>query len=112
MKVAIPLAGEKLSMHFGHCESFAFIEADTENKKVLNRETITAPPHEPGLLPAWIAEHGASLVIAGGMGQRAQQLFRNNGIEVLVGAPAWSPERLVASWLEGELVTGSNVCDH
>ncbi len=52
------------------------------------------------------------MIIAGGMGQRAQQLFINNGIEVVVGAPAEEPETLVQAWIEKKLVTGVNLCDH
>jgi len=45
---------------------------------------IDAPPHEPGLLPRWLHEQGAHLIIAGGMGHRAQELFVQNGIQVTV----------------------------
>jgi predicted Fe-Mo cluster-binding NifX family protein len=53
-----------------------------------------------------------NLIIAGGMGVRAQDLFKEYGIKVLVGAPANAPEELVASYLNGTLKTGENVCDH
>jgi ATP-binding protein involved in chromosome partitioning len=43
------------------------------------------------------------------MGQRAQGLFAQNGIAVVVGAP---PEKIVSLFLEGTLVTGENSCDH
>jgi predicted Fe-Mo cluster-binding NifX family protein len=112
MKIAIPLAEGKLSMHFGHCESFALVEVDPANKCILKREDIKAPPHEPGLLPPWLAERGATVIIAGGMGQRAQGLFTQQGIQVLVGAPSETPERLVGEYLAGTLQTGSNACDH
>ena len=75
-------------------------------------EDVVPPPHEPGLLPPWIAERGAKIVIAGGMGQRAVSLFAEQGITVVVGAPADTPERLVAGYLAGTLETGGNVCDH
>jgi len=52
------------------------------------------------------------LVIAGGMGRRAQDLFARSGIEVIVGAPAAPPEELVRAYLAGELEAGENVCDH
>ena len=94
MKIAIPLADGKLSMHFGHCECFALVDVDPATKKILKRENIDAPPHEPGLLPGWLAERGANLIIAGGMGQRAQSLFTQQGIEVVVGAPAETPDAL------------------
>jgi ATP-binding protein involved in chromosome partitioning len=112
MKIAIPLADGKLSMHFGHCERFALVEADTNGKKIVKREDLEAPPHEPGLLPKWLAERGANLIIAGGMGQRAQALFCEHGIEVVIGAPAETPENLVNSYLAGTLHSGDNVCDH
>ena len=112
MKIAIPLADGKLSMHFGHCASFALLEADEKEKRIVKREDLQAPPHEPGLLPRWLAERGATLIIAGGMGQRAQDLFCQHGIEVVVGAPAETPETLVAAWLSGTLQSGANACDH
>ena len=59
MRIAIPLADGKLAMHFGHCERFALVDVDPTEKKILKREDIAAPPHEPGLLPKWLAERGA-----------------------------------------------------
>ena len=112
MKIAIPLADGKLAMHFGHCERFALIDVDASEKKLVRREDIAAPPHQPGLLPPWLAEKGVNLVIAGGMGQRAHSLFAQHGLQVIVGAPAESPEKLVADYLGGILVTGDNTCDH
>jgi predicted Fe-Mo cluster-binding NifX family protein len=46
------------------------------------------------------------------MGQRAQQLFAQNNIQVVVGAPAVSAEELVTAWMNGTLVSGANACDH
>lgn len=112
MKVAIPLADGKLTAHFGHCRSFALVDADPAEKKILGRVDIEAPQHEPGLLPPWLAERGATVIIAGGMGQRAQGLFTEQGIKVIVGAAAELPETLVLQYLSGTLITGSNVCDH
>jgi hypothetical protein len=55
MKIAIPLTSGTLSSHFGHCEQFAVIDADPKTKKILSREDVTPPPHEPGLYPKWLA---------------------------------------------------------
>jgi len=46
------------------------------------------------------------------MGQRAQALFDENGIKVVVGAPSETPEKLVDAYLDGTLASGTNVCDH
>ena len=112
MRFAIPLADGKLAVHFGHCASFALIDADPIGKTIQQRQDIDAPPHQPGLLPPWLAERGVNRIIAGGMGQRAQQLFVAEGIEVLVGAPVDTPENLVTACLNGMLQTGVNACDH
>jgi len=112
MRIAIPIADGKLSMHFGHCERFVLIDVDPTEKKMLKREDIEAPPHQPGLLPPWLAERGATIIIAGGMGARAQGLFAEQGIQVVVGAPAETPEKLVADYLRGTLQSGENICDH
>jgi predicted Fe-Mo cluster-binding NifX family protein len=112
MKIAIPLAAGKLSLHFGHCERFALIDVEPGTKKIIGRTDIDAPPHEPGLLPGWLAERGANVIIAGGMGARAQDLFAQRGISVVVGAPSEMPERVVEAYLAGMLETGGNLCDH
>ncbi len=110
MKLAIPLAAGRLCMHFGHCEQFALVDVD--NDCATQTTLVTPPPHEPGLLPRWLHEQGVSLVIAGGMGQRAQQLFGQSGVKVVVGAPAEAPEALVSAYLNGTLQCGGNTCDH
>ncbi len=112
MRIAIPLTGGLLSAHFGHCEQFAILDIDAGSKRIQAQELVTPPPHEPGLLPKWLAGMQVNLVIAGGMGQRAQKLFTDNGIEVLCGAPTATPEELAMQHLEGRLELGSNACDH
>jgi predicted Fe-Mo cluster-binding NifX family protein len=112
MKIAIPLADGKLTAHFGHCGQFAIVDVDTESKTIQRQLVLDPPPHEPGVLPAWLAEQGVRLVIAGGMGQRAQMLFTDKGIDVIVGAPVDTPEALVSDYLAGTLQVGDNVCDH
>ncbi len=112
MRIAIPLANGRLSMHFGHCEQFAFIDIDPQTGKIVGRQDVPAPPHQPGFLPPWMAEQGVNVIIAGGMGQRALSLFAQLGIKVVVGAPSDLPENLAAAYINGTLQTGPNVCDH
>ncbi|MBN2372254.1 P-loop NTPase [bacterium] len=112
MKIAIPVANDRLAMHFGHCEQFALIDVDPSTKRILKQDSVQAPEHQPGLLPAWLKEKGANIIIAGGMGSRAQSLFTQNGIKVVTGAPGDEPKKLVESYLAGTLKTGENICDH
>ncbi|ACD95409.1 NifB/NifX family molybdenum-iron cluster-binding protein [Trichlorobacter lovleyi] len=112
MRVAIPVAGGRLAAHFGHCETFALLDIELHRRHLSGRQDVAAPPHEPGLLPHWLAEQGVEMIIAGGMGQRAQDLFLQNGITVYVGAPAVEPELLVQKFMTGSLSLGTNCCDH
>lgn len=107
---AIPLENGQLCVHFGHCQQFALIEV--ENESITGETLVTPPPHEPGLLPAWLAEKGVTDVISGGMGQRAVNLFSAQNIQINVGAQTKNPKELVTDWLKNSLVTGSNACDH
>ena len=110
MKFAIPLAEGKLTAHFGHSREFALIEV--QGKEIKDKQVLEPPPHEPGVLPKWLHELGANVIIAGGMGQRAVGLFSQQGIRVVTGAPTLEPETLVKNYLENTLETGDNVCDH
>jgi predicted Fe-Mo cluster-binding NifX family protein len=109
-RIAIPLENGILSSHFGHCQQFAIVDA--ENNTISNETLITPPPHEPGLLPAWLAEKGVTDVIAGGMGQRAIDLFNQQKINVFVGAQIKSHTELANDLLNNSLAAGANYCDH
>lgn len=112
MRIAVPTAHGRLALHFGHCAQFALIDVDEGAKKIMETVFMDAPEHQPGLLPRWLAEKGANVILAGGMGSRAQMLFAEQGIEVVIGAPAEAPETLAAAYLAGTLESGENVCDH
>jgi len=110
MKFAIPTHNNNLTAHFGHCEKFAII--DVEENKVVKEDFLTPPVHQPGVYPKFLADHGVHVIIAGGMGQKAQDLFAMNDIEVCMGVQAGSPKELVEQYLNKQLQTGQNLCDH
>jgi ATP-binding protein involved in chromosome partitioning len=112
MRIAIPITNGKLSSHFGHCEQFVLVDIDEQTKKIANVTNLQPPAHEPGVLPKWLGEQKADVIIAGGMGQRARQLFAQNNIKVVVGAPEQSAEALASAYVDNTLVTGGNICDH
>lgn len=109
-KIAIPLENGTLCSHFGHCQQFAIIEA--EDTSISGVDMLTPPPHEPGLLPGWLAQKGVTDVIAGGMGQRAINLFNQQKINVFVGAEIKNHNELVEDLLNNRLRAGANYCDH
>ncbi len=114
MRYGIPVSNGVLDTHFGHCQGFALIDTDEEAKEILGQEILPSPGHVPGVLPGWLAEQGASIVIAGGMGGQAIDIFRQNRIEVILGAPSVPPEQIVLEFMHGNLESGVNTCadDH
>jgi predicted Fe-Mo cluster-binding NifX family protein len=112
MRFAVPVTEGKVAAHFGHCSHFALFDVDGATKAIVKGEVIPSPGHQPGFLPAWLAEEGVSVVIASGMGSRAHALFKEHRIEVIVGVLGADPEKAVLDYINGELATGDNICDH
>lgn len=112
MKIMIPLHDGLLTPHFGHCQEFGLVEMDETSGHILNTARLVPPPHAPGVLPRWIVEQGADLVIAGGLGQKARVILENSGLQVVTGAPSETPEQVVVRWHRGEITGESNLCDH
>lgn len=108
--IAVPTANKQLCAHFGHCQEFAVVE--TENQEIIKVEYLAPPVHEPGTYPRFLAGKGVSTIISGGMGMKAQEIFKQNKIEVFYGVGADTPENLVKSYLSNQLKDGDNLCDH
>ena len=112
MKYAVPVNGNMVATHFGHCEQFALIDVDEAKNEIVRKEIIPSPGHQPGLLPVWLAEQGISVIIASGMGSRAQELFRQNRIKVVINVLEGNPEKAILDYIGGRLEVGDDVCDH
>ena len=109
-KIAIPVSQGKLALHFGHCSEFHFFQV--ENDAIGEAQVLTPPPHAPGVIPDWVSQQHATDIIAGGMGQRAIDIFNQKGVNVYVGAPTKDPRQIVQEFISGELETQANMCDH
>lgn len=107
---AVPTVNGKLTAHFGRCEQFAIVE--TEDNKILSTTFFDPPEHQPGTYPKFLAEQGVSVILSGGMGGQAQNLFANNNIEVRMGVRHDNPEDLVKDYFKDLLESGDNPCDH
>jgi predicted Fe-Mo cluster-binding NifX family protein len=109
MKIAVSTDSGQVSAHFGRCPEYTIFEV--ENNKVINKEIIPNPGHEPGFLPRYLAEKGVSCIITGGMGPRAQQLFAQNNIEAVIGAYG-DVDSVVEQYLGGTIELGEDACEH
>ena len=83
-----------------------------DGRSVASIERLAPPPHEPGVLPRWLREQGTEVVIAVGIGVRAQELLESGGIRVIAGVVPAPPEELVTGFLQGNLELGDNACAH
>ena len=110
MKIAVPVDSGRVSAHFGHAEKFAIFEVNCSSNAIAGSSEAAPPPHEEGVLPEWLRDQGVNLIIAGGLGVKAQQLFGEMGIDVLTGAPNDEPAAVVMSHLDGTFKSGGNVC--
>ena len=107
MKIAIASENNMVTEHFGHCESFSIFEVD--NDEITKSIVISNPGHKPGFLPEFLGDMGINVVIVGGMGNSAIQIFNGKGIEVIVGANG-ETKAIAEQYLQGNLKTTGSVC--
>ncbi len=107
MKIAVAAIGSTVARHFGHCENFIFF--DTDGGKITGENSVPNPGHKPGFLPNYLADHGAKVIIAGGMGGGAVDIFNEYNVEVIVGAEG-DARTAVEMYLRGELISTGVVC--
>ncbi|HHX29686.1 MAG TPA: P-loop NTPase [Clostridiaceae bacterium] len=110
VRIAVASEGDKITGHFGHCRNFNLF--DTEGGKIVKFESVDNPGHKPGFLPKFLHEQGVNIIISGGIGGAAVDLFCENGIDVISGAQG-DARAAVEAYLAGTLVSSGSVCrDH
>lgn len=107
MKIAVSCNGNQIWAHFGHCENFMIYEA--ENGVITSEQSVPNPEHRPGFLPNFLADMGVAVIISGGMGGGAVDIFNERGVEVVLGAQG-DAKTAVESYLRGELHSTGSIC--
>lgn len=107
IKIAVASENEKVTEHFGHCINFNIFEAS--NNQIVKSESIPNPGHKPGFLPNFLNDRGVNVVISGGMGGGAVDIFNEKGIEVIVGARG-NAKAAAEVYLQGTLKSTGSVC--
>jgi predicted Fe-Mo cluster-binding NifX family protein len=106
-KIAVASENQMVTEHFGHCSNFNIFEV--ENKQIVKSESIPNPGHRPGFLPNYLNEMGVNVVISGGMGGGAIDIFNQKGIEVVLGVSG-NAKVVAESYLNGTLKSTGSVC--
>jgi len=107
MKIAVASDNGMVTEHFGHCEAFMIFEA--ENGRIIGDEKVSNPGHKPGFLPNFLNDKGVNVIISGGMGGGAIDIFNEKGIEVITGAKG-SARTAAGEYLQGALKSTGSVC--
>lgn len=107
MKIAVASEYEMVTEHFGHCVNFNIYDA--EDNRIIKGESIPNPGHRPGFLPNFLNDMGVNVVISGGMGGGAIDIFNEKGIEVIVGARGYA-QNAAEQYLLGNLQSTGSVC--
>lgn len=107
MKIAVSCNGSQIWAHFGHCENFMIYE--TENEKIVSEQSVPNPGHRPGFLPNFLADMGVKVIISGGMGGGAVDIFNERDVEVVLGAQG-DAKSAVEAYLRGELESTGSIC--
>ncbi|MBW2338889.1 MAG: NifB/NifX family molybdenum-iron cluster-binding protein [Deltaproteobacteria bacterium] len=101
----------QISQHFGRCPCYLIVEV--EGHEIEKTKSVDNPyynNHAPGMVPQFINEQGVNVMIAGGMGPRAIDMFTGLGIEVVSGATG-NAGNVLKAYLKGE-ITGVEPCQH
>ncbi|MEZ4357822.1 MAG: NifB/NifX family molybdenum-iron cluster-binding protein [Eubacteriales bacterium] len=107
MKIAVASEKDMVTEHFGHCENFNIYVV--EDNKVVDSGSIPNPGHRPGYLPNFLNDLGVEIVIAGGIGGSAIQIFNDKGIKTITGASGKAADA-VNAYLSGALKSTGSVC--
>lgn len=107
IKIAVASENNMVTEHFGHCINFNIFEI--ENNKVVSNQSIENPGHKPGFLPNFLNDLGVKVVISGGMGGGAIDIFNEKGIQVIVGAKG-NARKAVEKYLDGTLKSTGSIC--
>jgi len=109
MRIAIATEHGSVAGHFGRCPQYSLI--DIEDGQETGRTVVDNPGHEPGLIPRFLKSHDANAIIAGGMGQRAKDIFDSLGIETIIGV-AGKIDEVITGCIDGTLEGGGSFCAH
>jgi predicted Fe-Mo cluster-binding NifX family protein len=107
MKIAVASDGNIVTQHFGHCANFNIYEELDGN--IVGSKSIPNPGHKPGFLPNFLNDMGVTVIISGGMGGSAIEIFNEKGIEVITGA-AGDARAAAEQYMQGKLESTGSVC--
>lgn len=109
MRIAIATENQGVCQHFGHCPEYTIYTI--EDKEIQKTEVIPNPGHRPDFLPGYLHQQSVDVIIAGGMGPKAQKHFEEAGIDVILGVVGLT-EQVAEQYINGVVQAGESRCEH
>lgn len=96
MKIAVPFEDGQVFQHFGRSAQFKFYEA--ENGQLLRTEVIPTNGQGHGALAGFLVQHGADVLLCGGIGTGAQVALMQAGIQLFGGLSGDADAAVATIW--------------
>ena len=110
MKIAVTYENGQIFQHFGHTAQFKLYEV--ADGQITSAEIVDTNGSGHGALAGFLAQHGADVLICGGIGGGAQTALAEAGIR-LFGGVQGDADAAVQALLAGNLGYDPNVrCSH
>lgn len=107
MKIAIATDNKVVAPHFGRCPSYTVVKID--NNQIKEKKVLDNPGHAPGAIPQFLDQLKVNVLITGGIGGRAEELFKQYKIGVISGVNGLV-ENVIGDYLTGVLKSGDSFC--
>lgn len=108
MKIAISMDNGNVAEHFGRCKNYTIVEI--KDNKIINKKIIKNPRHEPGYIPKFLHNLKVEYVIAGGVGQRAINLFNEFDMKIIFAQG--KVDEIINKFLKNKLKSEESLCNH
>lgn len=106
-RVAIPIVNNKLSENFGECNYYTIFEID---RKINSAKTSLLPNGINSFdLPRWLKGEGVTDVVTYKINRQVVNLFVAEKINLFLGIPIDSPEKIIDDYLQGKLVSDKRI---
>ncbi|SHE78375.1 Predicted Fe-Mo cluster-binding protein, NifX family [Mariniphaga anaerophila] len=106
-RVAIPVTNGQLSEYFGECNHYEIFEID--GKLVGKKEERFPAGTVAAELPEWLEKKGITDVIVYRVNSKIIKLFASKKVNLFVGVPIDSPQKLIENYLQGKLESDEKI---
>jgi len=106
--VAVSVDNKNVSMHFGRCEKYCLYEIQDEH--IVKKTEVKNPGHEPFFLPKFLSEKRVDVLITGGIGPRAIELFKKLNIKIITNVEG-KTEKAISDYLSGKTKEETQPCE-